>query len=62
MTSSIQPSNRILEAVHETAQDLHDAGFIDQRCMRLYDALCLDAVSNYSSKGIRDLRSRNKLS
>jgi len=48
--------------VHETAQDLHDAGFIDQRHMRQYDALCLDAVPNYSSKSIRELRNRNKLS
>lgn len=31
--------DRILEAVHETARDLHRLGFIDKRKMRKYDAL-----------------------
>ena len=32
-------TNRILQAVHETARDLYSAGFIDKRRMRMYDAL-----------------------
>ena len=44
-------TSRILDAVHETAQDLHSAGFIDMRRMREYDALCLAPVPDYSSKG-----------
>jgi putative transcriptional regulator len=36
--------NKILAAVHETAQDLYAAGFIDMRRMRTYDALCLQST------------------
>ncbi|MGK2898717.1 MAG: hypothetical protein ACSLE9_08520, partial [Burkholderiaceae bacterium] len=42
-------ASRILEAVHETAQDLRSAGFIDMRRMREYDALCLAPVPDYST-------------
>ena len=52
----------ILDAVHETARDLHSAGFIDKRRMREYDALCLAPVPVYSSRRIRALRARYKLS
>jgi len=62
MTNRTKSSCKILVAVHETAQDLHDAGLIDQHRMRQYDALCLDAVPNYSSKSIHERRNRNKLS
>jgi len=33
--------SRILREVHEMASDLHRLGFIDERKMRKYDALCL---------------------
>ena len=52
----------ILDAVHETARDVHSAGFIDKRRMRDYDALCLTPVPDYSSEHIRALRDRLKLS
>lgn len=52
----------ILGAVHETAGDLHRAGFIDKRRMRQYDALCLKPIPAYSSRKIRSLRARHKLS
>ena len=55
-------ASRILDAVHETAQDLRSAGFIDMRRMREYDALCLAPVPDYSSQHIRALRDRLKLS
>ena len=55
-------TNRILQAVHETARDLYSAGFFDKRRMRKYDALCLAPVPAYSSKKIRALRHRYKLS
>ena len=57
-----KPTSRLLGAVHETARDLHAAGFIDLRSMRNYDALCLDPVPSYSSAKIRALRARHKLS
>jgi len=31
--------SRLLEAVHETARDLHKLGFIDKRTMREYEVL-----------------------
>ena len=62
MPTQPKPSSRILEAVHETARDLHSAGFIDMRSMRRYDELCLDAIPAYSSDSIRALRDRHKLS
>lgn len=63
MTAKSKPADsRILNAVHETAQDLHAAGFIDKRRMREYDALCLPPIPDYSSENIRTLRNRYKLS
>ena len=54
--------SRILEAVHETATDLHQIGFIDQRKMRQYDALCLSDVPRYNSEKIRSLRNQLQIS
>ena len=62
MPTKPKPSSRILEAVHESARDLHNAGFIDMRSMQRYDALCLAAIPAYSSASIRALRDRHKLS
>jgi len=52
----------ILEAVHETASGLHREGFIDQRKMRQYDALCLEPISDYDSEKIRSIRARYQIS
>lgn len=54
--------DRILEAVHETARDLHRLGFIDKRKMRKYDALCLEPVHEYDAEKVRALRERLHLS
>ncbi len=54
--------SRILEAVHESASDLHRLGFIDKRKMLNYDALCLDAIAPYDSDQIRALRDGLQLS
>lgn len=62
MTTKAKPGSRILDAVHETARDLHAAGFIDMRTMQRYDALCLEPIPTYSSAKIRALRARHKLS
>ena len=40
----------------------YQAGFIDKRRMREYDALCLAPVPPYSSEKIRALRERYRLS
>ncbi len=62
MKVKTRAKSRILDAVHETARDLQAAGFIDMRKMRQYDALCLKPVSEYSSRKIRTLRDRHRLS
>lgn len=62
MTAETKMGSKILDAVHETARDLHAAGFIDKRSMQRYDALCLEPVPDYSSAKIRALRARHKLS
>ena len=54
--------SRILEAVHETAADLHRLGFIDKRKMQAYDALCLSPVPEYDAARIRELRESLQLS
>lgn len=62
MTAKTVAKSRILKAVHETARDLNEAGFIDKRRMREYDALCLAPIPAYSRQRIRALRQRHKLS
>lgn len=54
--------SRILEAVHDTARDLHEHGFIDKRAMNRYDVLCIEPVSAYSPEQIRTLRDRFRIS
>jgi putative transcriptional regulator len=62
MTTKTKETNRILGAIHETARDLHGAGFISKRRMKEYDALCLVPVPDYSGETIRALRERYKIS
>ena len=54
--------SRILEAVHDTARDLHELGFIDKRAMNRYDVLCIEPVPPYSPEQIRTLRDRYRIS
>ena len=62
MTSKRKPRSRILGIAHETALDLHEAGFISKRDMRRYDALCMDPIPVYDAPKIRALRQRLKVS
>jgi putative transcriptional regulator len=62
MTGKIKDGSPILKAVHETAQDMHLAGFIDKRRMRHFDVLCLKPIPSYTGEGIRALRARFQLS
>jgi putative transcriptional regulator len=62
MKTKNKAQSRILEAVHETARDLHKAGFIDKRRMHEYDALCLAPVPEYDAEKIRAIRERYHLS
>jgi len=54
--------SRLLEAVHETARDLNELGFIDKRALNRYDALCIEPVPAYSPEQIRTLRDRYRIS
>jgi putative transcriptional regulator len=63
MSSKGKAQSPILEAVHETATDLHRLGFIDKRKMRELDALCLAIkVPTYDAEKIRSIRERYRLS
>lgn len=62
MTAKIKAQNPILDAVHDTAADLHRFGFIDKRKMQKYEALCLEPVPEYDAEKIRALRARFHLS
>jgi len=62
MTTKSKAKSPILEAVHETASDLHRLGFIDKRKMRKFEALCLGPIPAYDSEKIRALRDHLQLS
>ena len=62
MTTKRKARSRILEAVHETASDLHRLRFIDKRKMRKYDVLCLEPVPEYDAAKVRALREGLRLS
>lgn len=49
-------------AIHETASDLHDAGLLDKRTLRKFDALALTPVRPMSAEDIRALRQRERVS
>ena len=42
MPTKPKTASRILDAVHETARDLQSVGFVSERRMQEYDALCLE--------------------
>lgn len=52
----------ILETVHETAQDLAQAGAMDMATLREFDALCLPPVKEYTPAQIKHIRVVNKAS
>lgn len=52
----------ILEAVHETAKGLHDAGVMDQLTMREFDRLCLPPIEPMEPGQIKHLRETSHVS
>jgi putative transcriptional regulator len=52
----------ILDAVHDGAKDLHEAGLMDDTTLREFDALCLPPVKQYSAEQIRRIRTQVKAS
>ena len=55
-------AKKILDAVHDTAKGLHDAGIMDAKTMREFDALCLPPINNLTAGQIKRLRMQNKAS
>lgn len=43
----------LLAALHETAAGFEKLGFIDQRQMRKFDALCLEPVPDFDAEKIK---------
>ena len=52
----------ILEAVHETAKGLHDAGVMDQLTMREFDRLCLPPIEPLQPEEIKQIRETSRVS
>ena len=52
----------ILDAVHETAEGLHNAGVMDQVTMREFDSLCLPPVGYLLPEEIKQIRVASNVS
>jgi len=52
----------ILEAVHETAKGLHNAGVMDQVTMREFDRLCLPPIEQLRPEEIKQIREASHVS
>jgi hypothetical protein len=50
MAMKHKKNSRLLEAIHETANDFHNSGAFNEEHMQKYDALCLSPVSIETSK------------
>jgi putative transcriptional regulator len=59
---SKQYRSSIMAAVHETAEDLHEAGLVDKFTMREFDELCLTPIRHFVPEEIRQLRERENVS
>jgi putative transcriptional regulator len=51
-----------LEAMHQTAKGLYDAGVVDAQTLHKFDVLCLPKVKDFSAKDIKNIRIREKTS
>lgn len=52
----------ILEVVHNSAKDLHEAGMMKETTLREFDALCLPPVKELTAAQIKRIRMKNKAS
>jgi len=57
-----QCRNNIMASIHETAEDLYEAGLMEKRTMREFDVLCLTPISPLKPEEIRDIRERENVS
>jgi putative transcriptional regulator len=54
--------SKAMAAVHESMEDLYEAGAIDKQTMRKFDAMCLTPVREFTAEDIQKLRAREGLS
>jgi putative transcriptional regulator len=54
--------SEILEAVHETAMDLYQAGVMDRVTMRKFDRLCLPPIEPLAPEKIKQIRETSNVS
>lgn len=54
--------SNVKSAIHQTATDLFEAGLLDKRTMREFDASCLTPVHAFTAQEIRELREREQVS
>ena len=54
--------SRILEAVHETALGLYEAGVMDQVTMREFDIMCLPKIEKLEPQKIKAIRETAQVS
>ena len=57
-----QYRSRLMASVHETAEDLREAGLMDKRTLRQFDELCLTPVRSLQPEEIRAIRLQEKAS
>ena len=57
-----QYRSNIMAAVHETAEDLHEAGLMDKCTMREFDELCLTPIRPLIPEEIKKIRERENVS
>lgn len=57
-----QYRSSIMASIHETAEDLYEAGLMEKRTMREFDGLCLTPISPLKPEQIRDIRERENVS
>lgn len=49
-------TSRLMQTLHETAQDFADIELIDVQTMREFDALCLPPIKSYTAEEIKAIR------
>jgi len=52
----------ILDVVHDSAKELHEAGAMKETTLREFDAQCLPPVKEFTAAQIKRIRLKNKAS
>jgi putative transcriptional regulator len=57
-----QYRSKILATIHETAEDLYEAGLLDKKTMREFDENCLTPICQLTPDEIRTIREHENVS